>query len=121
MSLGKRSVVPAATCGGDYPHEHRAAIRSDYRDDACAANSCRRNTTPYGASTESHERGEVLVAAVFEAFATTYQLKTASLVKLATWGSGVLPPGEIGDALAEELTKHDSNRVSVSRGVHSRD
>lgn len=60
----------------------------------------------YDESTEPHERGEVLLAAVFEAFATIYELKTRALVKLATGGSGVLPPGDISDGLTDVLTKH---------------
>jgi hypothetical protein len=58
----------------------------------------------YGDSNEAHERAEVLVAAVFEAFATVYGQKTRWIVKLATGGSGELPPGDINDALVEALT-----------------
>ena len=49
-------------------------------------------------------RGEVLVAAVFEAFASVYHRKTTPLIKLATGGSGVLSPGDIPDGLAALLT-----------------
>ncbi len=59
----------------------------------------------YGEATEPHERSEVLLAAVFEAFATIYDRKTAPLVRLATNGTGVLPPGEIPDLLADRLTR----------------
>ena len=59
----------------------------------------------YGDSVEPHERGEVLLAAVFEAFATVYDRKASPLVRLATNGTGVLPPGELPDLLAERLTR----------------
>jgi hypothetical protein len=58
----------------------------------------------YESTLEPHSRGEILVAAVFDAFRTIYQRRTASLLRLATNGTGLLPPGEIPDVLAVELT-----------------
>lgn len=55
---------------------------------------------------EEHAMGEVLLAAVFDAFDTVYRRRTARLRRLATSGSGVLPQGSLApdllDALAEE-------------------
>ncbi|HEX6571097.1 MAG TPA: peptidoglycan-binding protein, partial [Steroidobacteraceae bacterium] len=59
----------------------------------------------YEDTTEPHHRGELLVAAVFEAFTTIYQRRTMPLLRLATGGTGVLPQGEIPDVLANLLTE----------------
>jgi hypothetical protein len=58
----------------------------------------------YGGVGEAHERGEVLLAAVFEAFSRVYDQKAKRLIRLATQGTGILPAGEIPDGLAELLT-----------------
>src|SRR5262249_20466711 len=54
--------------------------------------------------TEPHTRGAVLVSAVFAAFLTIYRARCFDLIRLATNGSGVLPPGEISIDLAGRLT-----------------
>lgn len=59
----------------------------------------------YGMATEPHELGKVLLAAVFEAFATVYSRKTERLVRLASGGTGMLAPGAIPDLLVELLTE----------------
>jgi hypothetical protein len=59
----------------------------------------------YGTAREPHELGKVLLAAVFEAFATVYARKTDRLVRLASGGTGILAPGAIPDLLAELLTE----------------
>lgn len=60
----------------------------------------------YKAVLEEHDMGEVLLSGVFDAFDTVFRRRTARLRRLATAGSGVLPPGELSpdllDALAEE-------------------
>ena len=53
--------------------------------------------------TEPHERGAVLVSAVFAAFLTIYASRCADLIRLATNGSGILPSGEISVDLANRL------------------
>jgi len=53
--------------------------------------------------TEPHQRGAVLVSAVFGAFLTIYALRCADLIRLATNGSGILPNGEISVDLANRL------------------
>lgn len=42
---------------------------------------------------ESHERGSVLVAAVFDAFLSVYRRRIDDLLRIGTGGSGVLTPG----------------------------
>jgi hypothetical protein len=52
---------------------------------------------------EPHERGAILVAAIFDAFLRMYSSRVADLRRLATGGSGVLPDGEIHPDLANRL------------------
>ena len=63
----------------------------------------------YPSATEAHARGAVLVAAVFDAFLQLYKHRTEDLLRLATQGTGVLPPGDISvdlrDRLAQEASK----------------
>jgi len=66
----------------------------------------------YADAIEPHHRGELLVAAIFEAFATVYQRKTAPLVRLATGGTGVLPAGELSEVLIARLTDHAARLAS---------
>ena len=55
--------------------------------------------------TEPHSRGALLVAAVFDAFLAIYRHRTADLLRIATGGSGVLPPGDIHPDLVNRLAK----------------
>lgn len=64
--------------------------------------------TDYTAATEAHERGAVLVAAVFDAFLQIYRRRGTDLVRLATGGTGVLPQGEIPEALVARLAAEAS-------------
>ncbi|HUQ87899.1 MAG TPA: S8 family serine peptidase [Vicinamibacterales bacterium] len=52
---------------------------------------------------ECHDRGAILVAAVFEAFLGIYGTRTADLLRLATGGSGILQPGAIHPDLVGRL------------------
>ncbi|MEO8590250.1 MAG: hypothetical protein ABI432_12830 [Flavobacteriales bacterium] len=58
---------------------------------------------------EPHDRGAILVAAVFEAFITIYRQRSKRHVRMATGGTGVLPDGDLPtllvDALADEAAK----------------
>lgn len=66
----------------------------------------------YGEEMEPHQRGSVLTAAVFDAFNTVYRRKTAVYVRLATSGTGVLPPGQMPADLQEVLAKSASKLAS---------
>lgn len=57
----------------------------------------------YRQSEEPHERGAVLVRAVFDAFVARYRERTADLLRLATGGSGVLPAGALHPDLVRRL------------------
>jgi hypothetical protein len=52
---------------------------------------------------EAHERGSILVAAVFDAFFTTYQRRIADLVRIATGGTGRLPAGDMHPDLVNRI------------------
>jgi len=56
-------------------------------------------------TTEPHERGAILVAAVFEAFLTIYKWRIAKLLSIATGGTGVLPSGELHPDLVEGMAQ----------------
>jgi hypothetical protein len=59
-------------------------------------------------TTEPHDRGAILVAAIFDAFLAIYERRTADLLRLATSGSGVLGPGAIHPDLVERLAQEAS-------------
>jgi hypothetical protein len=58
---------------------------------------------------EPHDRGAVLVAAVFDAFLTIYRARAEDLLRLATGGSGVLRAGAIHPDLANRLAGEASS------------
>src|SRR4051794_10836339 len=57
----------------------------------------------FRAATEPHERGACLVAAVFDAYLDVYQASIADLLRIATGGSGVLPPGRLHPDLVSRV------------------
>ena len=64
--------------------------------------------TDYDDATEPHDRGAVLVAAVFDAFLQIYKRRTTDLLRLATNGTGVLPAGAISTDLVNRLAREAS-------------
>ena len=62
-------------------------------------------------TTEPHDRGSILVAAVFDAFLTVYKTRIADLNRIASGGSGVLPRGAIHPDLVNRLAQ-EASRVS---------
>ena len=61
--------------------------------------------TAYRRETEPHARGALLVAAIFDAFLSIYETRTADLLRLATSGTGVLPGGAISPDLVGRLSE----------------
>jgi hypothetical protein len=55
--------------------------------------------------TEAHDRGAVLVAAVFDAFFTVYIRRTTDLMRLARAGGAVTPWGDLSPDLAARLAR----------------
>jgi hypothetical protein len=68
--------------------------------------------TDYANATEVHDRGAVLVAAVFDAFLRIYQLRFNELARLATGGTGVLPEGHLPDVLVDRLAEETAKLAS---------
>jgi hypothetical protein len=52
---------------------------------------------------EPHDRGAVLVAAVFDAFLSIYKSRVSDLLRIASNGTGVLPQGELHPDLVSRL------------------
>jgi hypothetical protein len=64
--------------------------------------------TLYDRLTEPHERGSVLVAAVFDAFFNVYQSRIQDLVRIATAGTGRLPDGDLHPDLVNRIAAEAS-------------
>jgi hypothetical protein len=67
----------------------------------------------YRRAKEPHERGAILVAAVFDAFLTIYRARVADLLRIATEGTGVLPEGHLHPDLVIRLA--DEAATSAQR------
>jgi subtilisin family serine protease len=71
----------------------------------------------YAEATEAHDRGAVLVAAVFDAFRAIYTRRSADLMRLAAGGSGLLRPGalpvELVNRLADEAAKSARHVLTI--------
>ena len=63
---------------------------------------------------EPHARGSLLVAAVFDAFFTTYQRRIRDLVRIATGGTGRLPEGDLHPDLVNRIA---GEAVRTAQGV----
>jgi hypothetical protein len=57
----------------------------------------------YANKMEPHERGSILVAAVFEAFINIYKKRAADLLRIYSNGTGILPEGELHPDLVNRL------------------
>lgn len=71
----------------------------------------------YENATEPHDRGAILVAAVFDAFLNIYRRRSRDLIRLATGGTGVLPEGDIPydlvNRLADEASKTATHILNI--------
>ncbi|MEM9065193.1 MAG: S8 family serine peptidase [Planctomycetota bacterium] len=65
----------------------------------------RPDPTALGRTKSPHSRGAILVAAVFDAFISIFERRTADLVRLASGGTGILPDGAIHPDLVERLAR----------------
>lgn len=65
-----------------------------------------------GKTPEVHDRGAILVAAVFDAFLNIYEAKTADLRRIASGGTGILPPGNISPDLVHRFASEASDLAS---------
>ena len=114
-----RSGAPAAISTA------RASSDSSRSSSGGRPDAARRCATPWAASTRrpgkwkprlpdphaldstlgAHDRGAILVAAVFRAFLLIYRARTADLFRIATQGTGTLPEGEIHPDLTARLAQ----------------
>ncbi len=66
---------------------------------------------------EPHDRGSILVAAVFDAYISIYNHRTADLIRIGTNGTGILPQGSLNvdlvNRLADEAAKTASHVLSM--------
>ena len=58
----------------------------------------------YDKTFEAHDRGSILVFAVYQAFLAIADRRTDDLIQLATGGTGILPAGTLHPSLVERLT-----------------
>ncbi|HEX9872294.1 MAG TPA: hypothetical protein VGC99_27595, partial [Candidatus Tectomicrobia bacterium] len=58
----------------------------------------------YKTEQEPHDRGDILAAAVFQAFRKIYESRVADLRRIATKGTGVLAPGTLHPDLVNRFT-----------------
>ncbi|MGO6847956.1 MULTISPECIES: gluzincin family metallopeptidase [Rhizobium] len=63
------------------------------------------DATLLGATSEPHDRGAILVAAVFGAFMKVYKSRTRDLFRIASEGTGVLREGDIHPDLVNRLAE----------------
>jgi hypothetical protein len=61
------------------------------------------NGNEYQTILEPHQRGSILVSAVFEAFLTIYKSRIADLLRIASNGTGILPQGELHPDLVNRM------------------
>jgi hypothetical protein len=73
--------------------------------------------TDYPKASEPHERGAILVAAVFDAFLSIHERRTADLLRLATGGTGILGDGEIHPDLVGRLANEAARAASHVLGM----
>ena len=102
--LRRRTFWPTWRNSSDRPPAVRAR---------CAAHSVRPpKATDYEEATEAHDRGAVLLSAIFQAFLEIYDARIMDLRRLATGGTGVLPPGDIPIDLVNRMAAEASTTAS---------
>ncbi|MFL7807923.1 MAG: hypothetical protein ACK2VD_12165 [Anaerolineae bacterium] len=86
---------------------HYGALRSALGayDEAGTWHRAQPDPQAIGRTSEPHARGAILVAAVFDAFLTIYKRRIADLLRIASGGSGVLPPGRLHPDLVHRLAQ----------------
>lgn len=66
---------------------------------------------------EPHDRGAILVAAVFDSFLQIYQTRTNDLFRIASGGTGVLPDGELHPDLVKRLSDEAAKAAGHVMGM----
>ncbi len=78
-------------------------LPEDFADRSSDAPTSQRVLCYDNAGTDAHGLGRVLARAVFSAFLVVYERRTKRYLKLATAGSGELPPGDLSNDLQDIL------------------
>jgi len=81
-------------------------------DDPDATNG--KTASLYDTAVEAHERGGVVVAAIFDAFFATYQRRIADLIRIATSGTGNLPDADLHPDLVSRVA---SEAAAASQSI----
>ena len=118
VALFQHFAIPAALrhtialSRGDLRKDNRLAQLAQQFGQASSGSTALRSAlakparpTDYAEATEAHDRGGVLLAAVFQAFLEIYEARVADLKRLATGGTGVLPEGEISADLITRMAR----------------
>jgi hypothetical protein len=70
------------------------------------------NVNDYKENFESHDRGAILVAVIFDAFINIYNHRTSDLLRIATNGTGILPNGALNHDLVMRLADEAAKTAS---------
>jgi len=95
--VGKRSLLGDLARQFGEATGHHGALRSAIQSEP--------KPTDYASATEAHDRGAVLVAAVFAAFGRIYRRRADELIRLASGGTGQMPAGALPEILVDELAR----------------
>lgn len=71
----------------------------------------------YNTALEFHDRGAILVAAIFDAYLTIYKQRIKSLIRIASGGSGILSDGELHPDLINSLADAAAKTASQVLGM----
>ncbi len=82
----------------------RAYLRDARPDDDATRHQHLDAREPLATDVDPHQRGANFVMAVFDAFLDSYRAAIADLLRIATGGTGVLPPGRLHPDLVSRLT-----------------
>jgi hypothetical protein len=67
----------------------------------------------YQKITQPHQRGEILLGAVFDAFTKIYESRVEDLKRIATRGTGILPQGSLHPDLVDKMTREAAHAAQL--------
>lgn len=91
----------------------RSALDPRTKDTGAQAGNGVPDPTLYQTVLEPHDRGSILVAAVFDAFFKTYQTRMQDLLRIATGGTGKLPEGDLHPDLVNRIAAEASRTAQT--------
>ncbi len=86
---------------------YRGALRS-----AIGLNADNKKDTIQSVGDESHDKGAVLVAAMFDAYTNIYHRRSADLIRIASQGTGILADGALHPDLVNRLAREAAKAAS---------